>query len=285
MRKEIYQQRKRESLCVECGTSDIGYRKARCVDCQAKRYGREPKVTRALCLYDLHVPYHDDEALDLAIEYGKTKKIDVLVVSELVDFYKISYWKTELDRMEFAEEVGECREMVERLSGDFPNARRVFIPGNHENRMRNFIRDKAPQLHGLPQLELDELLGLNDNGFEIFDNISLLRQGKPPFKLGKLFVIHGHEIKVGYWAINIAKLFYEKAKCNVLFGHHHKTQEWVVRKLNMKTEGSWGVGALCDLAPEFKPFNDWNHGFAIVEIHEDGYFSIDNKKIIDGRIL
>jgi hypothetical protein len=41
-----------------------------------------------------------------------------------------------------------------------------------------------------------------------------------------------------------------------------------------KFYGSWAVGCLCNLYPQYNPSNNWNNGFAIV----------DNKMIIDGKI-
>jgi len=31
------------------------------------------------------------------------------------------------------------------------------------------------------------------------------------------------------------------------------------------------------------PLNKWNHGFAVVTLDEKGSFTVDNKRIIDGR--
>jgi hypothetical protein len=44
------------------------------------------------------------------------------------------------------------------------------------------------------------------------------------------------------------------------------------------------VGCLCDLSPDYAIVNRWNHGFAIVDIDEDGSFEVHNHKIIDGRV-
>lgn len=35
----------------------------------------------------------------------------------------------------------------------------------------------------------------------------------------------------------------------------------------------------------YRPQNDWVAGFAVVELDADGYYRVDNRKIIDGRIV
>jgi len=41
---------------------------------------------------------------------------------------------------------------------------------------------------------------------------------------------------------------------------------------------------LSDLSPDYLPNNNWVHGFAIVYTDEDGAFTVNNYKIIDGQI-
>ena len=48
--------------------------------------------------------------------------------------------------------------------------------------------------------------------------------------------------------------------------------------------GAWAVGCLCGLSPDYMPINDWNLGFAFITRENDGNFSVENKKIINGYI-
>ena len=47
---------------------------------------------------------------------------------------------------------------------------------------------------------------------------------------------------------------------------------------------TWSTGCLCDLHPDYRPLNNWNHGFAIVEVAKDGTFQVQNKTVINGTI-
>lgn len=51
-----------------------------------------------------------------------------------------------------------------------------------------------------------------------------------------------------------------------------------------KVVSTWTTGCLCGLHPEFARMNEWNHGFAYVTSDIDGAFTVENKRIVDGRI-
>ena len=58
-------------------------------------------------LYDAHIPYQNHKAYDSAVEYLKnlTPKLTKLIIAgDFVDFYKISFWKSDPSRMSFEQE-------------------------------------------------------------------------------------------------------------------------------------------------------------------------------------
>jgi hypothetical protein len=141
-------------------------------------------------------------------------------------------------------------------------------------------------LYGLPSLTVPKLLELDQLGIEYLSNIERLTHGEQPFKLGKLFVLHGHEIKMSLEGVNLARTMYLKSHNNVVFGHHHQSQQFTFKKLDGKHEGSWMVGCLCQLSEPYQPMNNWIHGFATVRFNPStGYFKVRNKIILDGQVL
>src|SRR6056297_3044228 len=49
----------------------------------------ELKARRVLVLSDIHMPYHDKRALELAIEEGKKHKVDAILINgDLLDMYQ-----------------------------------------------------------------------------------------------------------------------------------------------------------------------------------------------------
>lgn len=239
---------------------------------------------RAGLLYDPHCPYHDKQAFTIALDHLMQKKLDLLVLGgDFVDFYKISYFKSDPNRMGFEDEVKECRKILIDIRKRFPKIPIHYIEGNHEVRLHAHVRDNAPEL--LWNNKIENMLHLGARNIDYFSNIGLMCQGQEPYKLGKLYVLHGHEKKVSFGAVNLARLFYLKCKVNVVAGHHHRPDKYLVRPLNGRHEAAFTVGTLGQLSEAFQPINDWTHGFAYVDVLKNGYFNFHNRIIIGGQVV
>jgi len=234
-------------------------------------------------IYDPHIPYL---AYPTAINYLKNlhPKLTKLVIGgDFVDFYKISFFKNSPNRMSFQDEILIARKELKKLRQQFPKIPIDYIEGNHEVRLHRHVLENAPHL--LWNNKIEDMLHLGARNINYISNISRMCKGQEPYKLGKLYVLHGHEKKISFGAINLARLMYTKAKTNVIFGHHHKSDWSLVKKLDGTHEGCWAVGTLGQLSESYQPINDWNWGFAYVNIFDDGDFEVHNKIIINNRIL
>jgi predicted phosphodiesterase len=242
-------------------------------------------MERVALLYDVHAPFHDKQAYQTTLDYFKNlkPKVDKLVIGgDFVDFHKISFWKNEV-RMSFEDEVAKCNDMLKDLRQQFYRMPIDYLEGNHEQRLFRYIRDKAPDLAF--RNRIDDVLSLKHRRINYISNIARMCEGLPVYKLGKLHVLHGHEKKVSFGAINLARLYYTKCKANVIAGHHHKSDYTLVKKIDGTHEGAWSVGTLGKLVEPFQPINDWNHGFAYVDVFDNGMFEVHNKIILEGRVI
>jgi hypothetical protein len=136
---------------------------------------------------------------------------------------------------------------------------------------------KAPEIFNMNEFRLDIILGLNELNIEFIDD-------KRMIKCGKLNIIHGHEYHGAYSPVNPAKAYHNKGKANVIAGHNHQSSEHISKDMNDEINGAWSLGCLCELHPLYMPLNQWVHGFATVDLKEDGGFRVINKKIINGEI-
>jgi len=243
---------------------------------------------RTALLYDVHCPFHDKLAYNMTLDYLKMlkPKVDQIILGgDFVDFHKISFWKDAV-RMSFEDEVAECRQELKNLKQRFYRTPIIYLEGNHEQRLHRYNIEKAPDL--AYRNGIQEVLGLKKRRIKYVSNIERMSSGKPPLRLGKLYVLHGHEKKVSFGAINLARLYYLRAKTNVIAGHHHKSDYTLVKKLDGKHEGAWAVGTLGQLSEPYQPINDWNWGFAFVDHDEQtGDFEVHNKIILpanDGKL-
>jgi hypothetical protein len=56
--------------------------------------------------------------------------------------------------------------------------------------------------------------------------------------------------------------------------------------MNGKSVTTWSLGCLSELNPAYMPLNKWNHGFAIVDLSDNGEdFHVKNYRIHKGKIL
>ena len=239
-----------------------------------------PKQYRkVLVLSDLHIPYHHLESINAALDYGFERGIDCIYINgDLLDFADISRWAKDKKVRSVQYEIDLAREFLEGLT--LLGVKLIYKCGNHDYRLNKFLANQAPQLQDLEDIQLTSLLGLQELGIEFIHD-------KQRAKFGKLSVLHGHEFGESVFSpVNPARGLFLRAKSSVLAGHNHQTSAHHENNLNGEATACFSTGCLCDLQPDYRPFafTKWNHGAAIIEVAKDGNFSVENFRIIDGRI-
>jgi len=132
----------------------------------------------------------------------------------------------------------------------------------------------VPELIGLPLLAMDTVLGLESRGIELVDFYQIVMAGKLP-------IIHGHEIKTLSRAVNPARGLFLRAKSWSACSHCHSTSEHTARNIRGEYLTTWSFGCLCDLSPDYSSIgNDWNHGFALIDIEKNGAFIVRNLRVL-----
>ena len=160
---------------------------------------------------------------------------------------------------------------------------KINFTGN--SRYENYILSHVKQLYELKHFHLEKILELEKYNIEWIDNRDYIKKYGHPFRIGNLSFLHGHEIKVSYAGVNIARSVLFKTFSNCIFGHFHQIQEYHVRTLENNLLSAYSVGCLCNLFPDYAPLNNWGSGFAIIQYSENwDSFKVYNKKIIDGDI-
>lgn len=224
--------------------------------------------TKVICIGDTHTPFADEAAVDIACQIISDENPDVLVhLGDMVDFYSVSkYSKDPTRRLLLQDELETGGQLLGRLDQAVSkSARKVFIRGNHEHRLEKYISDHAPALAGLPQLQLDTLLGLGPLGWEYVKHDFELVPGLL-LKHGEL--VRGH---AGY----SAKGEMEKTWLSGASGHTHRLSlfSYTPRAsyLRKKQSQFWvECGCLCDMSPDYIDGTaNWQQGFAILHIYDD----------------
>jgi len=233
---------------------------------------------RILLLTDIHLPYHDEEALSIALEWGYERKPNAIILNgDTIDMYQASRFIKDRRLRDLAGELDMTREFLRELREQF-DCPVYFKIGNHEARWENYLKTVAPELLGIADFELDSILRFGELG------ITLIKD-KQMIKAGKLNILHGHEFGHSVFSpVNAARGLYMRAKASSIIGHHHQTSEHSEKDLMNEVVTTWSVGCLCGISPEYMPYNKWNHGFAWIETHQNGDFEVKNLRIINGNV-
>lgn len=233
---------------------------------------------KSLILADAHIPYHNKDALTVALRYGLEQDVDTLVLlGDWIDFYSISRWEKDPRKRDFQMEIDTYNEVMDVIRGEFKTQEIVYLIGNHEERFDKYLKVKAPEFFGVNYINFDTFFQSELFRIKIVSNKRIL-------KIGSLNLIHGHELNIGRGVVPSRSL-YLKAKQKSLMGHLHTTTHYSTKKIGGDIVSCWSVGCLCELKPEYAPYNEWNHGFAIVDRLDGTNFRVHNKKIIDGEIF
>lgn len=128
----------------------------------------------AWVLPDMHVPFHDQRALDLVswvIEdvaniYCKDDP-ELILLGDYLDCLEVSKHRKDPDiRVKFADELVAGRAVRGRLESLRRWRRCSVTLGNHENRLRNYITDSAPALEGIVPT-IGDLLEMPKHGWNV----------------------------------------------------------------------------------------------------------------------
>jgi len=235
---------------------------------------------RVLILSDIHNPSHDPPAIEAAVDWARREKgvTDIPINGDLCDLYQLSSFARDPKERPIAEELLMAAELVAEIGKQFKGAKIWLKLGNHEQRFTRYVQNKAPDLMGLEQLTLEAVFRAQIPDVQIVEDWRVM-------KLGKLVVVHGHEVGRGSGGQHHAKWLKGKAQRSSLCGHFHRSDEWTTKDAVGQVRTSWSVGCLCNLEPDYLPRNKWNHGAALVDIDEAGEFHVQNVRISGGRVL
>lgn len=232
-----------------------------------------------LILSDIHFPYQDNQALELAINYGIEQGVNAVYLNgDILDFFQLSRFTKDRRLRDLAGELQIGRDFLKLMQETF-NCPIYYKIGNHEKRYEDYLMIKAPELLGIDDFKLEQLLRFREFGVTLVKDKQMALAGKLP-------ILHGHEWHGGFAPpVNPARGLFMKAKESALVGHHHRTSEHTEKSLSGQVTTTWSTGCLCGLQPDYQPYNNYNHGFAHVKVDKDGNYELKNIRIIDYKIV
>ena len=231
-----------------------------------------------LVLSDIHVPFHEIKPLEVAIQAGQAEKVDgIFLNGDVQDCASMSFWQQA--HRDFNGEVEAVVDFLDLLRQEFPKKPIIYKPGNHEGRLPSYYISHAPELAETPLACMETLLGFEERGIEFLDYYQKVKAGKLP-------IIHGHEVRAISRAVNPARGLFLKAKTFCACSHCHSTSEHTPKNIEGEILTTWSFGCLCHLEPDWNPYgNDWNWGFAILNVEKNGDFEVINRRILPNGMV
>lgn len=232
---------------------------------------------------DIQCPFHDEKAVAITLNYLRDIKIDCLLINgDFVDFYGLSNFIRDPRKRNFAEERDTCIQMLRYIRQELKCPIYYSLDANHEQRYERYMMIKAPEFFSTNLFHIEDLLMIHDIGI-------IPLRGYDHIKIGKLAVLHGHTIFRGAVSpVSPARTIQMKLNQSAICSHVHKKSQYTWTNLDGETHSTWTTGCLMKIgsAVDYAPHgSNYVHGFAYVEVFNDGMFAVENKMIINGKVV
>jgi predicted phosphodiesterase len=246
-------------------------------------------------------PTHDPAAIEVFLEIlAKVKPSVVVLLGDNLDLPEFGKYRQhpafQLTTQMTLDYMHTLCARIREICGD--EAKIVWLAGNHDERLPNFIIDNAKAAFGIkrantpeswPVLSIPHLLHLDELNIDFLSGYPSNHFWLTP----TLRFIHGHSVKSKG---STAHLYLQDEKVSVIYGHIHR-REWAEQTRvdydGISTIMAASPGCLARLdgtVPSVKQGMDldgrpvpsaenWQQGLAVVEYHDDGRFRYDQVAI------
>ncbi len=159
---------------------------------------------------DTHVPYENKKAWALMLQVAKElKPKHVVIIGDLLDCYSVSSYSKDPSRLaNLPQEVAAGNRALDQLDG-LKASNKIFIAGNHEDRLQRYLADKAPELFDF--VNISKILHLAERGWKYVEY-------KDHTKLGKINLTHD----IGTAGRNATFKALDTFQHSVITGHTHR---------------------------------------------------------------
>jgi len=218
---------------------------------------------RVVIVNDVHIPFADFPVLDAVETFFADFKPTIEVYNgDIIDFYSCSHFDQNPSRVfNLQDELSAGKAWFARRVKANPTARRFFVQGNHEDRLRRFLWADGSKLSSLKCLEIESLLGLAEF------NIHTIPYGSR-YDMAGFIIEHGYRAaKSAAFPANVARIMAIERGSSGLCGHDHRAQtySWA----DSRGGHCWlNNGCLCLTSLEYAPTPGWQQAFTFGYIHE-----------------
>lgn len=229
-------------------------------------FGHNTSVVPVVFLPDIHVPYQDDRAIELACKIIEAvKPTTVVYLGDNVDWHQLSKFNKDPDRITQVQNEIDTFHRIDRdiMSAAGMGIPRYYILGNHEDRLRRY-QCEHHEISKVRGLQFDAMLGLGPT-YQVIPDLQII-DGELNWRDGRFIAKHGSVVRK--WPGYSARAEIEKENTSGISGHTHRAAvcPWTTRGSVV----SWyESGCLCGLDPQYVRNPNWQQAVTV------GYFNGD----------
>jgi len=252
---------------------------------QKKKMGKTSDMY--MILPCIHRPFHNKEIWSKLMDLlEETQPKGVVVTGDYLDLFTLGTYNAEslcnLKDITLEEEYADGLKGIEEINKAVPNAKKMFLFGNHEDRYFREVQKKDNAKYGNALISPVEALKLKETGWEVKTNWK-----DDYFTVGNLDITHGV-----FFSVHVAKKHLETHDSNIMFAHCHRVQEFT-----LGSKSGYAIGWLGDR--DSKYFNymprlqrkNWRNAFAVVRVIEGVSYvevikinEVDNTFMFEGNL-
>jgi predicted phosphodiesterase len=231
-----------------------------------------------LMIPDTHRPYHHQKAYNLMLKVGAALNPDcIILLGDYADIYGANSHGKHAGVLETLEdEVMDVMAGLQELDDVFPDAKKVFLEGNHEYRLERYINSSAPALFGLTSIK--DILEMDKRPNWIWI----------PYGPNQMYQVGNSALWARHEPLGpTAKASASKAMCSFIHGHTHRIESAYSVGLKGDQFICYSPGWLGDKRKDkifgyVKQHHQWNLGFSFVYVDEKtGLFYVHIVNIIE----
>jgi len=248
----------------------------------------QPGFATSVHYSDCHFPYQDDRALEILYQILHELQPEVVVDhGDLLDCEQIGrFAKDPYQRTSLKDEIKMAARHIAKVHEITPDARHIWLEGNHEERLKRTIWDLADKrtagevltLPGVREsLEWGKLLGLDSVGWEVVPYPSTL------VLHDQLVLAHGSRVR--NYSGGSAKAEHDLYGRSGMSGHTHRMGAY--HHTDYHGQHLWvELGLMGRIREDYVAHANWQQGFAVVT-WTPGYasFSVEQVSIRDGEAM
>jgi Predicted ICC-like phosphoesterases len=245
----------------------------------AKAKAEPEKLEKFLVVPDVHIPYHNRQSFDIMLNAAKGWGPDgVIIIGDFMDFYAVSdHLRDPVRATKFDWEIAEGNrhlDMIDNLGAE----QKIYVAGNHEDRMERYLQGRAPELHEM--LKVEELLHLDERGWQYVPY-------KQHTQAGKVYLTHDVGTAGRYSVFRAIDTFNH----SVVTGHSHHMAYIVENDATGETPrvsaqfGWLGDTEQVNYMSRAKARKFWPQGFGYGYLDEAGILYLVPAPIVDGKAV